>query len=265
MGFRGFAFALVALTPVALGAQSAGTVFEVTSVKPNVSRGFPVGPEARPGGAFVSTNATLESIVRFAYDLPGYRVAGGPDWVRTDRFDIEARAGRDVSSGELRSMVQALLGDRFRLVVRREEREMPVYTLLLARNDTRPGPNLRQSAAGCALPGGPGETMQERRSPNGGVASRRTCTSIAALASTLASELRAPVDDATALTGLWDYDLSFTGERRRNVDPAVAAGDPNDAPALSTALQEQLGLRLDAGRGHVDVLVIESAAQPTAN
>lgn len=264
---RTVALALIVGGVVTLSAQSAKPAFEVASVKRNVSKppSFPVGPEARPGGAFVSTNVALERVMRFAYNLPEYQIVGGPDWVRTDRFDIEARAGRDVSPEELRRMVQALLEDRFQLVLRREQREMPLYALVRARDDKQLGPNLRASAAGCAEPGGRGETMEERRTPNGGVATQRTCASLAALVSSLSSALQSPVDDRTALTGLWDYELSFTGERRRGTSPSAAAQDPNDAPALLTAVQEQLGLRLDARRGPVDVLVIESAAQPTEN
>jgi uncharacterized protein (TIGR03435 family) len=265
MDVRPLVFALVAGGVVAQAAQSQAPTFDVVSIKRNVSGSFPVGPEARAGGSFVATNATLERIVRFAYDVPDYQVAGGFDWVRTNRFDIEARAGRDVPSEEIKRMVQAVLESRFQLVIRREQRQLPTYTLLVARDDKRLGPNLRPSAAGCDLPVGRGETTEERRTPNGGVATRRTCASIAALVSSLSNALRGPVEDKTALTGLWDYELSFTGERRRNADTAAIARDPNDAPALFTAVQEQLGLKLEPGRGPVDVLVIESAAQPTEN
>jgi len=262
---RPLALALVLGGVAVAAAQSPTPGFDVVSVKRNVSTSFPVGPEERPGGAFVATNATLERMIRFAYDLPDYRVAGGPGWMRTDRFDVEARAGRDVPSAQLRLMVQALLEDRFQLVVRREQREMPIYALGLARTDKRLGPNLRQSAAGCAEPGGRGATMEERRTPNGGVATQRTCTSMAALVSSLTSALQSPVEDRTGLAGQWDYELSFTGERRRGASPAAAAQDPNEAPALLTAVQEQLGLRLEGGRGPVEVLMIESAAPPTEN
>jgi uncharacterized protein (TIGR03435 family) len=265
MDFRPLVFALVAGSVVALAAQSSKPAFDVVSIKRNVSRSFPLGPEGRPGGSFVATNATLERIVRFAYNLPDYQLAGGPDWVRTDRFDIEARAGRDVVLGELQRMVQAVLEDRFQLVIRQERRQVRIYTLLLARNDRRLGANLRPSASNCAAPVGRGETMEERRTPNGGVATRRTCASMAALVSGLSNALQGPVDDQTALTGSWDYELSFTGERRRNADEASVARDPNDAPTLFTAVQEQLGLKLEPGRGPVNVFVIESVAQPTEN
>lgn len=262
---RPLVVALMAAAVVALAAQSPQPAFDVVSIKRNVSGSFPVGPEARRGGSFVAINLTLESIVRFAYALPSYRVVGGAGWVRRDRFDIEARAARDASSEDIQRMVQALMAERFHLVTRREQREGPIYTLLLARSDKKLGPNLRPSAADCAKPVGRGETMEDMRTPNGGVSTQRTCAPLAALVSSLSTALQAPVDDQTALTGLWDSELSYTGERRRNVNAAAVAQDPNDAPALFTALQEQLGLRLESRRGPVDVLVIESAAQPTEN
>jgi uncharacterized protein (TIGR03435 family) len=208
----------------------------------------------------VATSATLVWLVRFAYDLPDYRLIGGPDWVRSVRFDVEARAGRDASAEEVKRMVQALLKDRFQLVVRQERREGPIYALVAARSDKRLGPNLRPSTGDCAQP-----VHEERRTPNGGVSTQRTCTPIAELVSAFSNALQAPVNDQTGLTGLWDSELSYTGERRRSTNAAAIAQDPNDAPALFTALQEQLGLKLESARGVVDVLVIESAAQPTEN
>jgi uncharacterized protein (TIGR03435 family) len=265
MDFRSLLVALLASGVVALAAQSPAPAFDVVSIKRNVSGSFPVGPEARRGGSFVATNATLVRIVRYAYDLPDYRLAGGPDWVRRDRFDIDARAGRDASSEEIQRMVQSLPRDRFQLVIRQERREGSIYTLVPARNDKRLGPSLHPSSAGCAAPGGPGETIEERLIPNGGVATRTTCAPMSSLVSSLSGALQGPVDDKTALQGLWDYELSYTGQRRRNVDAAAVARDPNDAPALFTAVQEQLGLRLESARGPVEISVIESATQPTDN
>jgi uncharacterized protein (TIGR03435 family) len=262
---RALAAALVAGGVVALTAQSSEPGFDVVSIKRNVSGAFPVGPEARRGGSFVAISTTLENVVRFAYDLPGYRVAGGPDWVRSAKFDIEARAARDLSADQIKTLVQAMLKDRFQLVSRLERREGTVYTLWPARDDKRLGPNLRPAAAGCAAPTGPGAKMEERRTPNGGVATKRTCATMAVLTSILADSLQAPVEDKTSLMGVWDYELSFTGPRRRTASAAAAAQDSNDAPVLATAVQDQLGLKLDAGRGAVDVLVIESAAQPSEN
>jgi uncharacterized protein (TIGR03435 family) len=264
MTLRLLVVALVASSVIALAAQSQEPAFEVASIKRNVAGEFPVGPEAREGGSFVATNVNLVRLVRFVYDLPEYRVVGGPDWVRRDRFNIEARAGRGATADEIKRMVLAMMKDRFQLVIRQEQRQLPIYTLLVARGDKRLGPNLRPSPPGCPVPAGFGK-MEERRTPNGGVETHRTCAPMSVLVSSLANAVQSPVEDQTGLTGLWDSDLSYTGERRRGVSADAAARDPNEAPALFTALQEQLGLKLQQERGPVDVQAIVSAAQPTEN
>jgi uncharacterized protein (TIGR03435 family) len=260
MAIRSLLLALTAASAVALAAQSQEPAFDVVSIKRSVSGMFPVGPEARQGGSFVATNATLVRIVRFVFDLPEYRVVGGPDWARRQPFNVEARAGRDASAAEIKRMVLAMLKDRFQLVVRQERREGPIYSLVVARSDKRLGTNMRPSAGDCSKP-----VHEERRTPNGGVSTQRTCAPMAELVSSFSNALSVPVLDKTMLTGLWDSELSYTGERRSNITPDAVARDPNDAPALLTAVQEQLGLRLESGRGPVDVVVIESAAQPTEN
>jgi uncharacterized protein (TIGR03435 family) len=258
-----FTVGVACVMAAALAAQQPAPSFQVISIKANVSRSFPAGPEVRPGGSFIAMNATLDRVVRFAFDVPDYRLTGGPDWVRSDRFDIQANAGEEVSPDQMRRMVQALLAQRFQLAIRRESRQMSIYDLLLARNDKQLGRSLRPSAPDCAAPTGPGQTLEEHRSANGGVASRRTCAPMATLVAALSSALQSPVDDKTGLTGLWDYELLFTGERRRGADPAAAARDTNEAPVLSTAIQEQLGLKFEPSRGPVEVLVIDSVERPT--
>ena len=140
---------------------------------------------------------------------------------------------------------------------------MPIYTLVMARADRRLGSNLRQSSADCGSSTGPKETREERRTANGSVTTRRTCAAMAGLISSLSTALQSPVLDRTGLTGMWDIERSYTGERRRNADAATVARDPNDAPALFTALEEQLGLKLEPSRGPVEVLVIDSVERPT--
>ena len=160
-------------------------------------------------------------------------------------------------------MVQSLLEDRFKLVLRREQRESRVYALVLARGDGRLGPSLRKAAADCGTAAGRGPTFAETRTPIGGVTQRTTCGPIATLLSTLSRTVGAPVTDRTHLAGMWDYELSFTGEPRGRVTAAAVAADPNDGPALFTALQEQLGLKLESTRGAAEVLVIDSVEPPT--
>ena len=263
MGRRTVTVGVACLMATTLAAQQPAPSFQVISIKPNVSASFPAAPQTRPGGSFVAMNTTLDRIIRFAFDVPDYRLTGGPDWVRGDRFDIQAKAGEEVSPDQMRRMVQALLAQRFQLAIRRESRQMSIYDLRLVRNDKQLGRGLRPSAPGCAAPGGPGPNLEESRTPNGGVATRRTCAPMATLVAALSSALQSPVDDETGLTGLWDSELSFTGERRRGADPAAVARDTNEAPVLSTAIQEQLGLKLEPSRGPVEVIVIESVERPT--
>jgi hypothetical protein len=159
MPLRGFDFRplvvlLIAGGPAAPAAQSPEPTFDVASTKRNVSGSFPVGPEARRGGSFVAINATVERLVRFAYDLPDYRLAGGPDWVRSDRFDVEARADRDASSEEIQRMVRTLLKDRFQLVIRQEQREGPSYALVFARSFHRPAGSARVEVGNGPRPDG---------------------------------------------------------------------------------------------------------------
>jgi uncharacterized protein (TIGR03435 family) len=144
----------------------------------------------------VATFASLETIIRFVYDLPSYRVVGGAEWVRRDRFDIEARAGRDASAAEITRMVLAMLKDRFQLVIRQEKREGPIYALVVARGDKQPGPNLRASTGDCAKP-----VSEEQRTPNGGASIQRTCAPMSVLMSIL-SKHRSRIRPASSARGI---------------------------------------------------------------
>jgi uncharacterized protein (TIGR03435 family) len=128
---------------VALDAQQPKRTFEVTSVKRSdpSSRSLAIQNIA-PGGRFTSPNSLLSRVIQFAYDIRDPQLIGGPGWGRTDRFDITATVGREVSRAEIVLMLQGLLEDRFGLIVRKEQREMPIHALLLDRSDGRLGPNL---------------------------------------------------------------------------------------------------------------------------
>jgi hypothetical protein len=209
-----FGFFACSLT-VALSAQQPKPTFEVTSVKrgaPPQGRTFSIPNNIGPGGRFTSPYSLLSGLIEFAYDIRDVQLMGGPNWVRTDRFDVVASAGREVSRDDIRLMLQALLADRFRLVVRQERREMPTHALLVDRSD--------------------GQLV-----------------------------------DQTGLTGEWFFRFSYAPDPGKLPPSATAGGlapDPNSA-TFPTALREQLGLRLQATRGPVDILVIESVQQPTEN
>jgi uncharacterized protein (TIGR03435 family) len=199
-------------------AQTAKPAFEVASVKPAAPRppATNVAPSGlRPGGVYQRTT-TVAGLVLYAYDLSDYQLSGGPDWMRADRFDVAARAGRDVPVSELRLMLQSLLYDRFKFVAHEEQREMPLFMLVLARADKRLGPNLNSNTDDCRskveMPPGVPRT-----------ATRQTgCASMSFFATAAARQMGAPVIDNTGLVGVRVFSLSLRAVpaiRGRSPDP----------------------------------------------
>ena len=253
-----------------VGAQ-AGPAFEVASIRRNVTANQPGSglAGAQPGGRFIGIGVTLRRLVGDAND--GQRVEGGPSWVDTDRFDINARAEGARSPAEIARMLRTLLADRFKLVVHTETREMPVYTLTRARAD-RLGPKLRQSDAKCAeearnfFPGALGfpPPCGDFRLGAGALTARGM--SMAALARLLGGRADRFGVDRTGLEGVFDLELEWSSDLGLRQAPPGSAGAgalTADGLSLFTAVQEQLGLRLEPGRGPVDVVVIDRAEPPT--
>lgn len=275
------ATALAAWMP--LGAQTpvAPLTFEVSSVKRNMSAEQGGSFGARPGGQLVVRNNTLRNIVRNAYQLQNFQivtVAGTPDWFDRDRFDITATSPKpDPSIDEFRGMVQALLAERFGLRVHRETREMPIYALVLAKPDGTWGSQLTRSTTDCAAmaaaarrgaPPPPPTAITERppcgtRSlPGQMLAGGVTMADLARNVSNFAGRMTI---DKTGLAGAFDFTLEYTPDQLppEGSLPAGMPPPPANGPSLFTAMQEQLGLKLDSQRGPVDVLVIDAAQQPT--
>lgn len=262
---------VVASMQIALHAQQARPSFEVASIKkldtPQSGSFSDLARMRGAGGVFYRTNITLVGLVQFAYELPDYRVVGGPDWVRTDLFEVNAKAETDVPPAQLRLMVQWLLGDRFGLAIHREPREMRFLALVLAHSDGHPGPYLHR------MPDAPATcTRQEvdaiektRPKPSSGYGMAGTsCGSMASLAELASKLVGTPVIDTTGLTGRWSLMLYYAPDRNLGTLQIGTAPDPN-LPSLPAALQEQAGLKLEPARGPVDVLVIDSVMQPTEN
>ena len=262
----------IAITIERVTAQTAGT-FEVASIRRNTSgdqRGSGLaGPQ--PGGRFIALGATLRRLVSDAYE--GREVEGGADWTGVDRFDVDAR-GDGKTPADIRNMLRPLLAERFKLAVHAETRDMPVYTLTLARGDRRLGPKLRPSDANCSeearnfFPGAMGFPP-----PCGDFRlGARTLTArgmtMAGLARLLAGRGGRAGLDRTGLDGFYDLELEWSsdlGLTPARPDGAGAGELTPDGVSLFTALQEQLGLRLEAGRGPVQVIIIDRAEPPTAN
>ena len=239
--------------------------FAVASVKPNKSGETTSFLQRRPGGNFAVGNMTLRGLIYFAYGIQGFQLVGVPDWVATERFDITARAAADVPPTPIGQtspealMLRSLLEDRFRLSAHRETRDLPIYTLVLARADGRLGPRLRQTTSDyCAkLFEAAGKAGDTPLAPGGPVCGMRPSVNeltagalpMNEFARFLALNTGRSVVDRTGLAGVWDFDLKYSPPNAPNPDP--------DRPSIFTALQEQLGLRLDATTGPVEVLVID--------
>jgi uncharacterized protein (TIGR03435 family) len=285
---------LVAVAVSAHAGQSADQepTFEVASVKPNTT-GSPGGSFVMPPGRFSATNIPLKVLITNAYQM-FFQVVGGPDWVNTDRFDVAAKAPDGSLPEQTRAMVRTLLTDRFKLVVHRETRDTPIYALVKARADDQLGPNLKRSSMDCGairaqraeataaaarasggrvpVPVAPGPNEQVvcgmRASGRGGATLRYRAGHItmAALAGALRPSVGREVVDRTGLTGEFDFELQFsTPPTTGPTDTGIPIAPLDDAASVFTALQEQLGLKLESTRGPVEVMVIDSAERPTEN
>jgi uncharacterized protein (TIGR03435 family) len=272
-------------SPIIDAQTSANQAFEVASVKPNKTGDGRIMFGLQPGGRFNATNVTLRMLLRQAFNVQEFQITGGPDWMASDRFDVIAKAPEGEFTADLmRPMLQSLLAERFKLVVHNETREMPIYALVKARADGKLGPSLSQAAVDCAAvmrgrrggppptPPQPGQKIEcgfmigPGRLNAGGMP-------MSSLAQTLSPQVGRIVLDKTELTGNYDFELTYSLEGLGSIFPgggpplingAPAPIDPNQ-PNLFTALQEQLGLKLDSQRGPVDVVVIDSVQQPAAD
>jgi bla regulator protein blaR1 len=242
--------------------------FEVASLKSNTS-GVP-GYSIRPlPGGLTARNINLKRLIAVAYSVTDYQIFGSLSWLESARFDLEAKSPGPAQLPQLRPMVQSMLDDRFKLKIHRDTRELPIYSLTLARSGVKGGPGLVESAAGACDP----VTAQSPPSaaacgavnaPPGRISGQRG--RISQLADRLATILGRTVVDKTGLDGIFDIQLSYTPDpdMTPQLPPGLPASDV-PGPSLFTAMQEQLGLKLVAGKGPVEVIVVDSAEKPTEN
>jgi uncharacterized protein (TIGR03435 family) len=288
---RGVVAVLLTVAAARLFAQSPPTQrFAVASIKPHQGPVTMISANSEPGGRFVAQQQTLRGLIGLAYKVRDSQIVGGPDWIGTARFDLNAKADGELppfnpteAAGPLEQMLQALLAERFRLVAHRETRELPIFALVLARSDRKLGEKLRPSSTDCAKvfadrarAGEPGPLVAGDRPTCGMVVSpwsiRIGGGPISQLTMVLTNMTSRFVDDRTGLTGNYDVDLQWTPQGMRigkppgdnPPGPAFPAPPPDaNGATLETSIQEQLGLKLDPQRGPVPVLVIERAEQPT--
>lgn len=249
--------------------QTARPTFEVASIKPNKSGSPTARADAAPNGRVFVSNSSLYDLIRNAFELQRDEMALGgelPSWVNSEKWDITAQGPpiTDQSSQRrLRVMLQNLLVDRFTLVTKREVRDVPVYALVHARGDRKLGPQMQASTLDCAAliaaaskAAGPGTVRVCGRNSGPGFIDARGVP-LADFARTLSLFAGRAVIDATGLTDRFDLTLKWTPDQEiGNV------GALTDGPSLFTAMQEQLGLRLEPRQSPMNVFVIESAQRP---
>jgi len=255
-----------------VSAQSPTPSFEAASVKVNRSGSREVNFGMPGGGRFTATNAPLREIIRVAYSpLPDFLIVGAPDWIRTERFDIVAKAEGNPERAQLFLMLRALLADRVKLTVHRETREIPIYALVRAKTEGPLGPRLRPAAVDCVA------LMAAAQKGTPLPPSNRILCGTRARAGTIAiggmtmdqialglwPQLGRVVVDRTGLQGSFDLDLDFAPESSVTASTGAPDAPPGDAPSIFTAVQEQLGLKLESTRGPVEVLVIDRVERPT--
>ena len=232
--------------------------FEVASIKPSEPGGRGMQIQIAPGGRFTAKGASVRLLIQQAYGVRDFQITGAPGWTGSERYDITAKAegGSDnITQDQLKIMIQGMLADRFKLTFHRETKELPMYTLVVAKN----GPKLQEADAANSRP--------MMRMGRGLINADGAPMSI--FVTQLSNQLGRSVTDKTGLTGNYNFKLEWTPDQN---DPRISelhpdAPPPVDSagPTIFTALQEQLGLKLEAQKGPVEILVIDRIEKATEN
>ncbi len=249
---------ILAAVAMAAFAQSQGPAFEVAAIKPNHSGAGNSGFRRAGAGELNAINITLKRLIAYAYDLQDYQITGGANWLESERYDILAKppSGEALPStntertAQLRLRVRALLSDRFQLTFHKTTKELPIFVLLVGKN----GPKLNEAKAGDMELLTNGHHLTCRKVP------------VERFAGVfLQGQLRRSVIDKTGLQGDFDFTLDWTPDEGPGKAPGAESASPGDAPSFFTALQEQLGLKLEPAKGPVEILVIDRAERASEN
>lgn len=243
-------------------AQEMPKAFDVASIKPNASSDNRVMVRVQPGGGFSASGMTLKQLMLQAYNVREFQITGGPGWISSDRYDINAKAEGlpdRVAPDQMRPLLRNLIEDRFKLKTHTESKEMPIYALVPAKS----GHKLKVSEAGD----GPGPMIRIGRGQINGKS-----MPMSLLVQQLSGQLGRKVVDQTGLTGAYEILLEWTPEPGQGggvfggppAPDAIQAVDTS-SPTIFTALQEQLGLRLEPQKGPVEIIVIDSVEKPSEN
>lgn len=284
--------ALALAAPVLVGVANAPLVraqaaagrpeFEVATIKPAAPDARGIFFRLNPGGRIDVRNQSLKDLIVFGWRVQPFQIAGGPAWIDSARYDVSAKAEKSASPDEIALMIQSLLADRFQLKFHRETKELTRFALVLATKSGKLGPGLTETKAGSCTPFDttkplppptPEASKPEELRCGGMRISPRSLTAtgipIDRLVMNLSRLLGRTVVDGTGLKGIFDVNLEWTPDDSQALqNPADAPKPPaSDGAGLSifSALQEQLGLKLESQKGPVDVLIIDRAEKPSEN
>ncbi len=285
-------FGLANVTPSRAQSQAQATAtpsialeYEVASFKPDKSDSgmMRIGNAA---DSFTAENVTVQMLVTSAYGIQDYQLSGAPSWINSERYDVNAKMDSSVADAlqklsqddrnlARQKMLQDLLADRLKLTVRRESKELPVYTLVIGKNGSKlkeatPDEIATTAPGGRGGRGGRGMLMNGR---GGSMTMTAMAVPMTVIIRMLSGRLGRPVLDKTGLTGLYDYALTWTQEDIQvsappGGSPSGAATLPppeSNGPTLQIAIEEQLGLKLESGKGPVEIIVIEHVERPSEN
>jgi bla regulator protein blaR1 len=256
--------------------------FEVATIKPSDpgQRGSQIGNQ--PGGRLVIRGVPVSGMMTFAYNVRNFQITGGPGWMSTDRWDIEARAEEGSvpppvfppdpnKPNPMALRLQSLLEDRFQLKLHRETKELPIYELTVAKGGPRIKLNDDQTPLQMPERGTPPPPLQAGTMPRfsmrvGRGSMEAVAMDIRDVAQMFSNLLGRTVVDKTGLKGLYDVKMTWTPDQALQGPPGADAPpvDPS-GPSIFTAVQEQLGLKLDSAKGPVEVIVVDGVQKPSEN
>jgi uncharacterized protein (TIGR03435 family) len=219
---------------------------EVASIRPNHSGSTDSNVDSTAGGRLTVTNETLKELIKLAFSVKDYQISGAPGWIDSERYDIAAKTASAVklSLEDEKSLLRTLLADRFSMKSHRETKEDIIYTLRIGKDGSR----LTRHDDG---------TGTKARASCGHLLGGRVTTAV--LATMLSRQLEHDVADETGLPGKYDFQLDWTP------DAGPCPGSTADQPSIFTAVQQQLGLRLESAKGAVEILVIDHIQAPSEN
>jgi uncharacterized protein (TIGR03435 family) len=244
--------------------------FEVASIKLNRSGAKGMTASPRPGGRYITRNAPLEIVLKMAYHIRDFQLSGAPAWLESEHYDIEAKAPGDATFTAMLPMLQALLEERLQLQFHRETKEAPVYAMVITKEGKlsdvgecgpHPSPPPPRERGKLPTPGcGTFIVIQDLGRIIG------SKMSISQLIDVLPEITGRLVLDQTKLTGRYDINLSYAPEQLLAGDASTRPpGSDSNAPSIFTALQEQLGLKLESQKGPVEMFVIDHVERPSEN